>query len=289
MGLIIFLQGCEKMKINEVKELLAGTPTCEQLAELKADERSGVQKLLAAYYKRLEKAAQEKERFTKMLSYEKKYYAQGIQYVAGVDEAGRGPLAGPLVIAAVILPQDVFISGLNDSKQLSAAKRDKLYDEVLAKAVAIEVNIVSVSNIDKYNIYTATQRGMAEVLEHLPVRPQVALIDAMPVEGKGMETVSIIHGDALSASIAAASIIAKVTRDRIMERMDVLYPAYGFASNKGYGSGAHMQAIAEYGATKWHRRSYEPVKSMQLEPVVAAVNELYSPQLEPDYVFSINP
>ena len=289
MGLIIFLQGCEKMKINEVKELLAGTPTCEQLAELKADERSGVQKLLAAYYKRLEKAAQEKERFTKMLSYEKKYYAQGIQYVAGVDEAGRGPLAGPLVIAAVILPQDVFISGLNDSKQLSAAKRDKLYDEVLAKAVAIEVNIVSVSNIDKYNIYTATQRGMAEVLEHLPVRPQVALIDAMPVEAKGMETVSIIHGDALSASIAAASIIAKVTRDRIMERMDVLYPAYGFASNKGYGSGAHMQAIAEFGATKWHRRSYEPVKSMQLEPVVAAVNELYSPQLEPDYVFTINP
>ena len=277
------------MKINEVKELLAGTPTCEQLAELKADERSGVQKLLAAYYKRLEKAAQEKERFTKMLSYEKKYYAQGIQYVAGVDEAGRGPLAGPLVIAAVILPQDVFISGLNDSKQLSAAKRDKLYDEVLAKAVAIEVNIVSVSNIDKYNIYTATQRGMAEVLEHLPVRPRVALIDAMPVEAKGMETVSIIHGDALSASIAAASIIAKVTRDRIMERMDVLYPAYGFASNKGYGSGAHMQAIAEYGATKWHRRSYEPVKSMQLEPVAAAVNELYSPQLEPDYVFTINP
>ena len=289
MGLIIFLQGCEKMKINEVKELLAGTPTCEQLAELKADERSGVQKLLAAYYKRLEKAAQEKERFTKMLSYEKKYYAQGIQYVAGVDEAGRGPLAGPLVIAAVILPQDVFISGLNDSKQLSAAKRDKLYDEVLAKAVAIEVNIVSVSNIDKYNIYTATQRGMAEVLEHLPVRPQVALIDAMPVEAKGMETVSIIHGDALSASIAAASIIAKVTRDRIMERMDVLYPAYGFASNKGYGSGAHMQAIAEFGATKWHRRSYEPVKSMQLEPVAAAINELYSPQLAPDYVFTINP
>ena len=277
------------MKINEVKELLAGTPTCEQLAELKADERSGVQKLLAAYYKRLEKAAQEKERFTKMLSYEKKYYAQGIQYVAGVDEAGRGPLAGPLVIAAVILPQDVFISGLNDSKQLSAAKRDKLYDEVLAKAVAIEVNIVSVSNIDKYNIYTATQRGMTEVLEHLPVRPQVALIDAMPVEAKGMETVSIIHGDALSASIAAASIIAKVTRDRIMERMDVLYPAYGFANNKGYGSGAHMQAIAEFGATKWHRRSYEPVKSMQLEPVAAAVNELYSPQLEPDYVFTINP
>ena len=277
------------MKINEVKELLAGAPTAEQLAELKADQRSGVQKLLAAYYKRLEKAALERERFAKMLTYEKQYYAQGVRYVAGVDEAGRGPLAGPLVIAAVILPQEVFIAGLNDSKQLSAAKRDALYDEIIAKAVAIEVNIVSVSNIDKYNIYTATQRGMAEVLEHLPVQPQVALIDAMPVEAKGMETNSIIHGDALSASIAAASIIAKVTRDRIMERLDVLFPAYGFASNKGYGSGAHMQAIAEHGATRWHRRSYEPVKSMQLEPVAAAQNELYSPLLDRDYVFAINP
>ena len=276
------------MKISEVKELLAGEPTPAQLAELEADERSGVQRLVAAYYKRLEKAALEKERFAKMLTYEKEYYAQGVHYVAGVDEAGRGPLAGPLVIAAVILPQDVFIAGLNDSKQLSAAKRDALYDEIIAKAVAMEVNIVSVSNIDKYNIYAATQRGMAEVLEHLPVQPEVALIDAMPVQVAGMETVPIVHGDALSASIAAASIIAKVTRDRIMERLDAKFPAYGFASNKGYGSGAHMQAIAEFGATRWHRRSYEPVKSMQLEPVAAAQNELYSPQLDCHYVFSID-
>ena len=276
------------MKISEVKELLLGNPSSEQLKMLQADERSGVQKLLLAYYKRLEKEAQEKERFTKMLAYESEYYAQGVQYVAGVDEAGRGPLAGPLVIAAVILPRNAFIAGLNDSKQLSAAKRDKLYDEILAKAVAIEVNIVSVSNIDKYNIYAATQRGMAQVLEHLPVQPQVALIDAMPVTAKNMECVPIVHGDALSASIAAASIIAKVTRDRIMERLDTLFPAYGFAHNKGYGSGAHMQAIAEFGATKWHRRSYEPVKSMQLEPVAAADNELYSPQLDCHYVFSID-
>ena len=137
MGLIIFLQGCEKMKINEVKELLAGTPTCEQLAELKADERSGVQKLLAAYYKRLEKAAQEKERFTKMLSYEKKYYAQGIQYVAGVDEAGRGPLAGPLVIAAVILPQDVF--DRQDAVQLLLDFMLQKYPEALASKYAVTV------------------------------------------------------------------------------------------------------------------------------------------------------
>ena len=276
------------MKISEVKELLAAAPTPEQIAMLQADERSGVKKLLAAYYKRLEKAALEQARFESMLTYEREYYAQGMQYVAGVDEAGRGPLAGPLVIAAVILPQAVFIAGLNDSKQLSAAKREQLYDEIIAKAVAIEVNIVSVSNIDKLNIYTATQRGMAEVLEHLPVQPQVALIDAMPVEAKGINTVSIVHGDALSASIAAASIIAKVTRDRIMERLDKLFPAYGFSHNKGYGSGAHMQAIAEFGATKWHRRSYEPVKSMQLEPVAAANNELYSPQLDCHYVFSID-
>ena len=276
------------MKISEVKELLLGNPSSEQIKMLQADERSGVQKLLLAYYKRLEKEAQEKERFTKMLAYESEYYAQGVQYVAGVDEAGRGPLAGPLVIAAVILPRNAFIAGLNDSKQISAAKRDKLYDEIIAKAVAIEVNIVSVSNIDKYNIYAATQRGMAQVLEHLPVQPQVALIDAMPVTAKNMEFVPIVHGDALSASIAAASIIAKVTRDRIMERLDTLFPAYGFAHNKGYGSGAHMQAIAEFGATKWHRRSYEPVKSMQLEPVAAADNELYSPQLDCHYVFSID-
>lgn len=276
------------MKISEVKELLLGNPSSEQLKMLQADERSGVQKLLTAYYKRLEKEAQEKERFTKMLAYEREYYAHGVQYVAGVDEAGRGPLAGPLVIAAVILPRDTFIAGLNDSKQISAAKRDKLYDEIIAKAVAIEVNIVSVSNIDKYNIYAATQRGMAQVLEHLPVQPQVALIDAMPVTAKNIECVPIVHGDALSASIAAASIIAKVTRDRIMERLDTLFPDYGFAHNKGYGSGAHMQAIAEFGATKWHRRSYEPVKSMQLEPVAAAENELYSPQLDCHYVFSID-
>lgn len=276
------------MKISEVKELLLGNPSSEQIKMLQADERGGVQKLLVAYYKRLEKEAQEKERFTKMLAYESEYYAQGVQYVAGVDEAGRGPLAGPLVIAAVILPRDTFIAGLNDSKQISAAKRDKLYDEIIAKAVAIEVNIVSVSNIDKYNIYAATQRGMAQVLEHLPVQPQVALIDAMPVTAKNIECVPIVHGDALSASIAAASIIAKVTRDRIMERLDTLFPAYGFAHNKGYGSGAHMQAIAEFGATKWHRRSYEPVKSMQLEPVAAADNELYSPQLDCHYVFSID-
>lgn len=268
------------MNITEIKELLAGTPTAEQLATLAADERKGVQKLLAAYNKRLEKAAAEKERFTAMLKLESELYAEGCELIAGVDEAGRGPLAGPLVIAAVILPKDVFISGLNDSKQLSAAKRDMLYNEVMAKALDIEVNIVSVSNIDELNIYAATQQGMAQVLENLHCKPQAALIDAMPVKVPGMKIESVVHGDALSASIAAASIIAKVTRDRIMERLDLVYPAYGFAHNKGYGSGAHMQAVRELGATRWHRRSFEPVKSMQLPPVAAEENILYAPQTD---------
>lgn len=268
------------MNISEIKELLAGTPTAEQLATLAADERKGVQKLLVAYNKRLEKAAAEKERFTAMLKLERELYEEGYELIAGVDEAGRGPLAGPLVIAAVILPKDVFISGLNDSKQLSAAKRDMLYNEVMAKALDIEVNIVSVSNIDELNIYAATQQGMAQVLENLHCKPQAALIDAMPVKIPGMKIESVVHGDALSASIAAASIIAKVTRDRIMERLDLVYPAYGFAHNKGYGSGAHMQAVSEHGTTRWHRRSFEPVKSMQLPPVAAEENILYAPQTD---------
>ena len=265
------------MTINEIKELLSHEPTAELIAELAQDKRVAVQKLLQSYHKRIEKAALEKERFYKMLSYEREYYSEGAKLIAGVDEAGRGPLAGPLVIAAVILPEDVFISGLNDSKQISASKRDKLYDEVLQKAISVSVNIVSISNIDELNIYRATQVGMSEVLLSLDVRPDVALIDAMPVEAEDIKTVSLVHGDALSASIAAASIVAKVTRDRIMEKLAVLYPAYGFAGNKGYGSKEHMQAIKNEGATSWHRRSYEPVKSMNLEAVEKQENILYSP------------
>ena len=236
-----------------------------------------MQKLLQAYAKRQAKLAAEKERLEAMCSFEKQYYAQGVQYIAGVDEAGRGPLAGPLTIAAVILPPEARILGLNDSKQLSAKKREQLYDEILQQAVAVSVNIVSVSNIDQENIYRATQRGMGEVLLHLQQQPQVALIDAMPVTAGSIKTVSIVHGDARSLSIAAASIIAKVTRDRIMEKLALLYPAYDFEHNKGYGSQKHMQALEALGATRWHRRSYEPVKSMGLEPVAAEENLLYSP------------
>lgn len=268
------------MTISEIREILLGSPSEEFLAELELDSRVAVKKLLQAYHKRVEKAALERERFHKMLSYERNYYEEGAKLIAGVDEAGRGPLAGPLVIAAVIMPQEFFISGLNDSKQISASKRDKLYDEILQKALSVSVNIVSISNIDELNIYRATQQGMAEVLLHLDKQPDVALIDAMPVEAGEIKTVSLVHGDALSASIAAASIIAKVTRDRIMEKLDALYPAYKFANNKGYGSKDHMQAIDQDGVTEWHRRSYEPVKSLNLEAVKVQENILYSPLLD---------
>ena len=268
------------MTISEIREILLGSPSEEFLAELELDSRVAVKKLLQAYHKRVEKAALERERFHKMLSYERNYYEEGAKLIAGVDEAGRGPLAGPLVIAAVVMPQEFFISGLNDSKQISASKRDKLYDEILQKALSVSVNIVSISNIDELNIYRATQQGMAEVLLHLDKQPDVALIDAMPVEAGDMKTVSLVHGDALSASIAAASIIAKVTRDRIMEKLDALYPAYKFANNKGYGSKDHMQAIDQDGVTEWHRRSYEPVKSLNLEAVKVQENILYSPLVD---------
>lgn len=267
-------------KLEEIKKILAANPTEEQLNEFQEDSRIGVQKLLAAYNKRLAKEAEEIVRFEKMLNYETKFYQEGAQYICGVDEAGRGPLAGPLVIASVILPEKIFISGLNDSKQISASKRDKLYNEVMEKALAISVNIVSVSNIDKYNIYRATQEGMQQVVAHLKIKPDIALVDAMPIHVDNVKSVAIVHGDALSASIAAASIIAKVTRDRIMEDLDKLYPIYGFAGHKGYGSALHMEAIKKYGASIWHRRSYEPIKSMQLQPVEDEPNILYSPILE---------
>lgn len=268
------------MRLQDIKELLAGEPSLEQLNELLQDQRAGVQKLLAAYHKRKAQELEERQRFEELLSYEREGYAQGHHYIAGVDEAGRGPLAGPLVIASCILPEEVFIAGLNDSKQLSAVKRDRLYDEILEKAVDICINVVSVSNIDRLNIYGATQQGMGEVLLGLARKPDLGLIDAMPLAVKGMEIKSIIHGDALSVSIAAASIIAKVTRDRMMVYLDKLYPGYGWAGNKGYGAAAHMEAVGRLGATHWHRRSYEPVKSMGLAPVEERPNIVYRPQVE---------
>ena len=250
------------MNIKEIKEVLQNSPKQEQLDTLKLDSRAGVQKLLSAYYKKLEAEEKEVERFTVMLAFEHKYWGKGISYIAGCDEAGRGPLAGPLVVAAVILPQDIFISGLNDSKKLSASKRETLYTEICAKAISITVNIVGPKDIDELNIYQATKISMEKCLVNLEPYPQVALIDAMPEKIPYMQIESLVHGDSRSASIAAASVIAKVTRDRIMVELDKEYPQYGFSGHKGYGSQKHMDAIAEFGPTIWHRRSYEPIKGL---------------------------
>lgn len=250
------------MKIEEIRSLLRQEPTEEQLNMIEKDERIGVQKLYLSYLNQIKEKEKETERFSKMLTYEKQYWQQGINFVGGTDEAGRGPLAGPMVVAAVLLPNDIFISGLNDSKQLSAKKRELIYDEICIKALSITVNIVSVADIDRYNIYQAAKLGMEASISFLRPKPEVVLADAMPLQIDNMKTISLIHGDALSATIAAASIIAKVTRDRIMLDLDQAYPEYGFAANKGYGSQKHMEAIAQYGVTRWHRRTYEPVKSM---------------------------
>ena len=231
--------------------------------------------------------AQECQRFLQMTKYEQFYYDKGATLIAGVDEAGRGPLAGPLVVAAVILPKEVFIPGLNDSKKVSEKKRNLLYEEILKVALAASVNIVSVSNIDSMNIYNATRMAMAECLKHLDPKPQIALVDAMEPFVEGVETVPIIKGDALSISIAAASILAKVTRDWLMVRLDALYPEYGFAQHKGYGTAKHMAAIRTFGALEWHRRSYEPIKSMGLRAAAERQNELYNPLRDREYQYKL--
>lgn len=250
------------MNIAEVKAILNNNPSEEQLRLLEQDERKGVQKLLDAYAKAQERLVQEQKRFAVLLEEERMYWQAGMEYIAGCDEAGRGPLAGPLVVAAVILPPDIFISGLNDSKQLSSSKREALYKEILCKALGITVNIVGPATIDRLNIYEATKQSMVKCLTGFKMPIDVALVDAMPLTIPLVHCKSIIHGDAKSASIAAASIIAKVTRDRIMVELDAIYPMYGFAGHKGYGSQKHMEAIAEFGACPWHRRSYEPIKGM---------------------------
>ncbi len=244
------------MKIAEIKEALNNCPSAEFLEQLTHDERSGVQKLLAAYYKKQKAEAAEYERFNKMLLYEKQCYEQGMQYVAGVDEAGRGPLAGPMVIGAVILPQNVFIKGLNDSKKLSEKKRELLYDEIYEKAVAIGIGMSSEEVIDEINILQATYEAMRQAISKLSVQPQLFLNDAVTIPEVQIPQVPIIKGDAKSVSIAAASIVAKVTRDRMMEEYDKVLPEYGFASNKGYGSAAHIEALKKYGPSPIHRKTF---------------------------------
>lgn len=195
-----------------------------------------------------------------LYQYEEQLEDLGIKYIAGVDEVGRGPLAGPVVVAAVVLPLNLRIKGINDSKKLSLKKRNELYKTILDEALAVNVVFVDEKVVDEINIYEATKKGMLEAINGLKIKPEHVLIDAMPLRELSIPHTSIIHGDALSASIGAASIIAKVTRDEFMDKMDIKYPNYGFKHHKGYCTKEHIEALEKYGPCDIHRKSFQPVK-----------------------------
>ncbi|MDO4519517.1 MAG: ribonuclease HII [Eubacteriales bacterium] len=247
----------DNIKIGDIKLEIQNTPI-EQYSVLyekySADERTGVQNLLKQCQKRELALQKEKERTEIMKTYEHKYEHLG--YLCGIDEVGRGPLAGPVVACAVILPTDCQILYLNDSKKLTAAKREELYEVIMEQAEAVGIGVVGPARIDEINILQATYEAMREAISKLSKVPQLLLNDAVTIPGVAIPQVPIIKGDAKSVSIAAASIVAKVTRDRMMVEYDKLMPEYGFASNKGYGSAAHIEALKKYGATPIHRTTF---------------------------------
>ena len=249
--------------IKEIKEQLASIQRLDDplLTELEQDSRSGVIQAIAKRKKEIQKRLDEDERLEGMLAYEKELYTQGIQLIAGVDEVGRGPLAGPVVAAAVILPKACKIPGLNDSKKIPKSKHKEIYEAVLREAIAIGIGVKDNHVIDQVNIYEATKLAMMEAIGQLEPQPQHLLIDAMRLDLPIPQT-SIIKGDANSLSIAAASIVAKVTRDQMMEEFDCEYPGYDFTQNAGYGTANHLAGLDKLGVTPIHRRSFEPVKSM---------------------------
>ena len=218
------------------------------------DARAGVQNLIERYRRRKEALKKERTRLAGMMIYEKKYREYG--RLCGIDEAGRGPLAGPVVAGAVILPENCEILGINDSKKLTAKKREVLYDEIMEKAVAVSTGIVSPQRIDEINILQATYEAMREAVAGLGTEPDLLLNDAVTIPEVIIPQIPIVKGDAKSVSIAAASIIAKVTRDRIMVEYESRFPGYGFASNKGYGSAEHIEALRRLGPTPIHRNSF---------------------------------
>ncbi len=242
-------------------QLKAGTVSLEYLNEIRKDNRKSVQTALTAYLKREEKQKMEILKYDEMTRFEKEIWAKGFEKIAGVDEVGRGPLAGPVVSAAVILPKAYKILGLNDSKQLSDKKRSQLYEEIQKYAVAIGIGIASVEEIDMFNIYHATKLAMQRAIDDLPVSCDYLCIDAMELD-VNIPQLSVIKGDARSVSIAAASIIAKQTRDQMMRDYAKQFPGYGFEKNAGYGTRMHLEALHQFGVTPIHRKSFAPVKNL---------------------------
>ena len=219
------------------------------------DGRPGVSKIIGSAMKRMDKLRIERERIESLKEYERQYWSD-YEYIGGIDEVGRGPLAGPVVTACVVLPKDCSILYINDSKKLSASKREELYEVIMREAVSVGIGAASEERIDEINILQATYEAMRQAIKESSVEPQILLNDAVTIPQVSIKQVPIIKGDAKSISIGAASIIAKVTRDRLMVEYDQIYPEYHFASNKGYGSAEHIEALKKYGPCPIHRRSF---------------------------------
>ena len=252
-----------RFTVREIEEKLLHIDQLDHpfLMEIKGDERKGVQLLLSRWQNRYQQKLMAEEKFYEMTSYERQARSEGYQAIAGIDEAGRGPLAGPVVAAAVILPPDFKLLGLDDSKKLTAENRDKFFDYIQENAIAIGIGMIEASEIDEINIYEATKKAMLSAIHKLNVKPDYLLIDAMKLETP-YSSEAIIKGDAKSISIAAASVIAKVTRDRFMKEIDQEFPDYLFSKHMGYGTKDHLQALEKYGITPYHRKSFAPVASI---------------------------
>ncbi|WP_394232549.1 ribonuclease HII [Niallia oryzisoli] len=250
-----------KWTIKEIEEKLV-TIKDEQdefFLQLQQDERKGVQAIIKRWKRVRELEKLHHDKFITMTAFEKKYRQEGYQLIAGIDEVGRGPLAGPVVAAAVILPSDFYLPGIDDSKKLTEQKREQFYTHIKETAIAIGLGIIDNAEIDAINIFAATKKAMSQAVSQLMPKPDFLLIDAVKLDTP-YPLEAIIKGDGLSISIAAASIVAKVTRDRILKEYDILYPNYGFASNSGYGTKEHLEAIQAYGITPIHRKSFAPIK-----------------------------
>lgn len=251
------------MKINEISTRLKtiSDPKDPFLQECREDTRKGVADLLNKWNKSYEKARQVRNTFIQMSEFERELRKQGFSILAGIDEVGRGPLAGPVVTSAVILPETFYLPGLNDSKKISESKREQFYEAIYKEALSIGVGIVHSEEIDEINIYQATKKAMMAAVNNLSELPDHLLIDAMELDIP-IPQLSLIKGDARSITISAASIVAKVTRDRMMMEYGVKYPEYGFEKHMGYGTSQHLEALEKYGLTPWHRRSFAPVKEI---------------------------
>lgn len=249
----------KNFRVKEITEFLNKLNVEEYITYislLEKDERQSVKKLGVKFKKKYENFLSEKKRVQNLWSFENQLMDGGYKVIAGIDEVGRGPLAGPVVAAAVILPQNLFIEGINDSKKISLKKREEIFNIITKKALSIGIGIVDNKKIDEINILNATKFAMMKAVQKLSILPEYLLIDALTLTDINIKQTAIMQGDSKSISIAAASIVAKVTRDKIMDRFHKIYPQYGFINHKGYGTKEHYHNIERYGISPIHRKSF---------------------------------